>query len=157
MNFTEKKLYSKIRKPKIDIEKLLARGYLQRNRQIRKQPRIKPRLGMFGKSVSIKITRDEPVNPISKRIQARLNGDLGYLLEHGSSTSSSVNKFAKPNAVQQKPSQEKNHSTELFTNQIPVKNLPFQDERRKSHAIQENFNNFPGNNFFIIRKFKFLF
>lgn len=142
MNFTEKKFHSKIRKPKVEIEKLMSRGYLQRNRQIRKQPRIKPRLGMFGRSISVKVTRDEPVQPISKRIQARLNDDLDYLLEYDSSSSKNVNKDAKnttkKNVGHQKTTQEKNYALQVVKNNIPIKNSQFQTEKKTINKTDNN-------------------
>lgn len=77
-------------KRKKDIMDLLANGYLIRHRITKKQPRIKPRVGIFGNSISVKVKRTNyktaanenspKVVPIKKHVQARIDNDLGYLL-----------------------------------------------------------------------------
>lgn len=121
MNFTEKRIYSKIKKPKADIHKLISNGYLQRNRPFRKQPRIKPRIGIFGNSISYKATRDNipPNRLVGPRIQARLNSDLGLLLEQRSEADSfrPVAKIANVSKNKKKA----NENIDLFSNKFANK------------------------------------
>lgn len=71
-------------KQKVDIMDMISNAYLNKNRFYQKQPKIRPRIGIFGNSLFTTARRanaDEKEDvAISKRIKARLEGNLGVLL-----------------------------------------------------------------------------
>lgn len=70
------------------ISDLVANGLI-RNSEVKRQPKIKPRIGLFGNPMFVRVKRsaDEDVKPVSKRIKARLDEDITFLLENGSRSS----------------------------------------------------------------------
>lgn len=82
---------------KKDILDLLKKGRANRYRNIKKQPRIKPRYGIFGNSVWATVKRIPPTQPIddiaqsqvvqkpiTERVRARIDGNLDFLLKNHS-------------------------------------------------------------------------
>lgn len=71
-------------KQKVDIMNMITNAYLNKNRFFHKQPKIRPRIGIFGNSMFATVRRataDEKEDiAINKRIKARLEGNLGALL-----------------------------------------------------------------------------
>lgn len=87
------------RRIKNDIQNLLAKGYLTRHKIKKKQPRIKPRVGLFGNSLFAKVKRDNENKAVrnsgcaiwmdkfyfiqfqvQESVKARLDNNLGFLL-----------------------------------------------------------------------------
>lgn len=71
-------------KQKVDIMNMISNAYLNKNRFFHKQPKIRPRIGIFGNSMFATVRRstadDKEDIAINKRIKARLEGNLGALL-----------------------------------------------------------------------------
>lgn len=85
---------------KKDIMRLLANAGPNRYLKMKKQPKIKPRLGIFRNSMWARVRREPPppnenistqpppvAKPITERVKARIDDNLGFLLENKSDRS----------------------------------------------------------------------
>lgn len=85
------KQQKKAKTSSVNIPNMISNAYLNKNRFYQKQPKIRPRIGIFGNTFNVTVKRDTANNPedtiTNKRVKARMTGNLNYLLRHSDSES----------------------------------------------------------------------
>lgn len=85
------KQQKKAKTSSVNIPNMISNAYLNKNRFYQKQPKIRPRIGIFGNTFNVTVKRDTANNPediiTSKRVKARMAGNLDYLLRQSDSES----------------------------------------------------------------------